>query len=370
MMFDDWRGRLVLFGGLVPGINTQVDETWEFDGSAWQRRTTANRPPARYAARGCFRGDRGAVLMFGGVATTLAGTQAFDDTWEYDGTDWRQVASGGLTQPSQVVFAADVARGTVVAYSGVATHELGAAGWVTVQPVVSPPNRTAAGLGYDPRRRRCVMFAGRDAVTGIQLLDFWEYDGVTWLQQTPVPGPSRPRYGVQMYYDPTARAVLGVGGSFQAGNTIRTLADVLRYEPTVAAESLQFGEGCPGRTDIPLLATSELPWLGRTVELRVAVPAGGIACFVAGLSNTLNAGQPLPQPLAGLGLEGCQLLVSTEVAVVTFAGANGTAAVALAVPNSPALLNAQLFAQAAVPGTGTSSGLVATRGLRLVVGSF
>lgn len=289
MVFDERRNRLVLFGGLSLAAHTQVDETWEFDSTRWHLRATATRPPARYGARGCYRADRGTVLMFGGFTTTDAGTVPLDDTWEYDGTDWRLVATGGLPV-STTAFATDLARGTVVAYSGLATHELRATGWTVVQPTQSPPNRIAPGLAYDPRRRRCVMFGGRDPVTRLQLRDFWEYDGVTWVQRNPVPAPVRPRYAAQMHYDPTARAVLAIGGSLQLGDLIRPLADVMRYEPTVAAESLAFGVGCPGRDDIPALTTSQLPWLGRTIQLQIPLPPGSLAFFVGGASNTVSAG--------------------------------------------------------------------------------
>ena len=186
-----------------------------------------------------------------------------------------------------------------------------------------------------------------------------------------MPAPVRPSYAAQMHYDPTARAVLVIGGQLQLGNSIRPMAGVMRYEPTVAAESLSFGVGCPGRSDVPALTTSQLPWLGRTMRLQVAVPPGTVAFFVGGASNTATAGgQALPRSLTPFGLQGCQQLVSTQSLAPRTGSAAGIASLPLVIPNLPVLLGTTLFVQAVIPGMGTTSGLVTTNGIQLVAGSF
>jgi hypothetical protein len=78
MAYDAARGVTVLFGGSndVPG-NTQVGDTWEWDGNQWQTRW-ADGPSPRLSAGMAFDSQRNATVLFGG-----AGAGAYADTWHY-----------------------------------------------------------------------------------------------------------------------------------------------------------------------------------------------------------------------------------------------------------------------------------------------
>ena len=56
----------------------------------------------------------------------------------------------------------------------------------------------------------------------------------------------------------------------------------------------------------------------------------------------------LPLSLAALGAPDCELLVSVDLTAVTMTDASGAALVPVAVPNDPALLDAEFFEQFAV----------------------
>jgi hypothetical protein len=57
-------GKIVMFGG-SDGSGATIDETWEWDGTDWTRRTPATRPSPR---GGAGMGAIGGVLVvFGGV---------------------------------------------------------------------------------------------------------------------------------------------------------------------------------------------------------------------------------------------------------------------------------------------------------------
>jgi hypothetical protein len=98
MAYDKGRAVTVMFGGwngLSPGV--MYNATWEFDGTNWVTVATATAPSARYRA-GCVYDDRrGRVVVYGGFGS---GT-ALQDTWEYDGNDWTQVLTGGPTKSTE-----------------------------------------------------------------------------------------------------------------------------------------------------------------------------------------------------------------------------------------------------------------------------
>jgi hypothetical protein len=146
MVWDSVRGVVVLFGGL--GSDDTLDDTWEWDGMSWTKRTPVTRPPGRRAHAMAFDRDRGVTVLFGGTDSDLSAFPQTHrgDTWEYDGTDW-----------------------------------------VETTPSTSPPARFKPALVYDELRQVTVLFSGGQQ--GIELNDTWEYDGVTWRQAAPSTSP-------------------------------------------------------------------------------------------------------------------------------------------------------------------------------------
>ncbi|MCA8948911.1 MAG: hypothetical protein KDE27_05370 [Planctomycetes bacterium] len=84
MAYDPYRQVVVLFGGApTNAVSGCLDDTWEFDGSTWTRRTAHAAPPARVDHAMCFDLVSACCVVFGGrAATTLA------DTWTFDGATW------------------------------------------------------------------------------------------------------------------------------------------------------------------------------------------------------------------------------------------------------------------------------------------
>jgi hypothetical protein len=72
--------------------------------------------------------------------------------------------------------------------------------------IVAPPARYGASMGYDPVRRRVVLFGGR---SGDQLFfsDTWLWDGHAWSEAHPAHHPDQVDQGFQMAFD-AARSVL------------------------------------------------------------------------------------------------------------------------------------------------------------------
>ncbi|MFO7559880.1 MAG: hypothetical protein R6X10_13685, partial [Desulfobacterales bacterium] len=85
MMAHDWgRQRAVLFGGR-DATNTNLGDTWEWDGQTWIRMNPATSPAARWYLAMAFDLARSRVVLFGGDGGGVRG-----DTWEWDGVNWVQ----------------------------------------------------------------------------------------------------------------------------------------------------------------------------------------------------------------------------------------------------------------------------------------
>ena len=89
MVYDPQRQRTVLFGGRTE--EGRLNDTWEYDGENWLRISTRTLPAGRSpSGQMVYDSARQRVVLFGGLSansTTLA------DTWEYDGTNWQRFNS-------------------------------------------------------------------------------------------------------------------------------------------------------------------------------------------------------------------------------------------------------------------------------------
>lgn len=98
LAYDRTRQRTVLFGGYHHGTTMcDLSDTWEYDGTGWTRVTTAHVPPGRANAAMTYDSTRGVMVLFGGGVVNCSNLQ--NDTWEYDGSDWRQVSTSQQPPP-------------------------------------------------------------------------------------------------------------------------------------------------------------------------------------------------------------------------------------------------------------------------------
>lgn len=142
MVYDTNRQKLIImWGQLRYG-------TLEFDDTAWEdypSTVVVSEDPERYRQQDyalSYDQHRGVTVLFGGLSAK-AGADSFplNDTWEYDGETWKEMA-----------------------------------------PATAPPPRSGHMMVYDEARQVIVLFGGRDADIN-RLNDTWEYDGVTWVQK-------------------------------------------------------------------------------------------------------------------------------------------------------------------------------------------
>lgn len=133
--YDTNSGEGVVFGGIYK--NRWSDETWIWDGDDWRQADAATSPPAREKVAMAYDESRDRMVIFGGsMQETL-----FDDTWEWDGQDWQ-----------------------------------------LVEPAHKPPARCCHAMAYDSARDRVIMHGGWNALTGEFFYDMWAWDGTDWQE--------------------------------------------------------------------------------------------------------------------------------------------------------------------------------------------
>jgi Galactose oxidase, central domain len=112
MVYDSARSRIVLFGG---SAGRPLDDTWEYDGTTWTERSPSVVPPPRVAACAAYDSARKVSVVFGGRSNDQS--TSLSDTWEWDGTTWRQGPSGPPPRRS-CAMTFDKARNVILMYGG------------------------------------------------------------------------------------------------------------------------------------------------------------------------------------------------------------------------------------------------------------
>jgi len=201
LAYDSQRGRIVLYGG--SGANGCLPETWEWDGTRWERKSPVHAPGV-CATSMAYDSRRGRTVFWS------AGT------WEWDGTDW--ALRNPPTQPpamSDHALAYDTTRGVTVLFGNSSnsshTWEWDGTFWVQRTPAHQPSTRYRPALAYDESRGVTVLYGGMPAGTYDPTTETWEWDGNDWAQRFPMTNPGR-RARHAMAYDHARNRILLFGG--------------------------------------------------------------------------------------------------------------------------------------------------------------
>jgi hypothetical protein len=265
MVYDTFRHRTVLFGGLRPDATYGLKfspETWEWDGTNWQQITTAHLPPltdSLYDSAACYDSARKEMLFFSSLVEPF---------WAYDGKDWSVRNSGGVGPGYYVgcLMTFDSSRGVAVL--------LGASGGTLAQYPARPLwewdgswheraqsgqrpwlNYTGNAVTYDTLRQECVVFGQQTGDVDGQETQFiypapdflryiWRWNGAQWQADPPTPtlGVSANQFH-SMAFDSDRNALVLFGGSNEKGdyNTNYTYEIVYKDAPTVLRQpTVQF----------------------------------------------------------------------------------------------------------------------------------
>ncbi len=135
MAYDESLDRIVLFGGLRR-YEFPANDTWEWDGAVWEKKTPVDPPAARFFHAMAYHPGLGQTVMFGG--RTADGLT--DECWTWDGVVW------------------------------------------TLLELPGPEAREHFGMAYDPDNQCMVVFGGMGNRT--ILGDTWELYGETDICDT------------------------------------------------------------------------------------------------------------------------------------------------------------------------------------------
>jgi hypothetical protein len=155
--------------------------------------------------------------------------------WGWDGATWAKFQVS--TPPARAIHTMvyDVRRRRMVLFGGRDnsgrmgdTWEWDGAAWTEVTPAISPSPRESSVMAYDHARGRVVLFGGYG--NGV-LADTWEWDGATWTNPSPAQSPPA-RDSATMVYDPLRRVVVLFSGS----NAVAAFKDTWEWNGSTWSE--------------------------------------------------------------------------------------------------------------------------------------
>jgi hypothetical protein len=190
MAFDTLRNVIVLYGGIVGVVAN--DDTYEWNGSVWVKKTPIASPGGRYGHGMAYDEHRSVVVIFGGITGG-----ATDETWEYSGTTWAQKASGAVTKPNGAslnVMAYDNVLQKVILFGNPATYNdtwsWDGATWVKLAPAALPDGRRFFSMATNLTRNTITLFGGQ-LTAGLAFNDeTWEWGGANWVEKTVTANPT------------------------------------------------------------------------------------------------------------------------------------------------------------------------------------
>jgi hypothetical protein len=117
MIFDPGRSRILMFGGGAAATSGDLADTWEWLVNNWVQRTPTSAPSARRGAHLAHDSARGRIVLFGG-GVGGGGNPKHGDTWEWDGSEWRQTASTGPSARWLSAITYDPVHGGTLLFGG------------------------------------------------------------------------------------------------------------------------------------------------------------------------------------------------------------------------------------------------------------
>lgn len=181
MCWDAPQRRVLLFDWTGATYQTELNQTWAWDGTNWAQLTTSGTPsghsfwPANMA---CHSATRSAVFsgrMSNGTPTT----------WTFDGTSWVRTTSTSGTASISFIMAPDEAHSVVVLFGQNGdTWTWDGTRWTPQNPNHAPPARRGAAIAYDSVHHQVVLFGGStgDAADLRELNDIWTWNGTDWTK--------------------------------------------------------------------------------------------------------------------------------------------------------------------------------------------
>ena len=177
--YDPSQGNSVLFGGhdwmfFLSAGGGQYGDTWTWDGTDWTQESPANSPAGRARHAMAYDGATDNVILFSGTSTQdLTTGGLFSDMWSWDGSNWTQLNPATLPPArNDAAMAWDSSRNVVVLHGGVDgslgvvyndTWEWDGTDWKNVT-AAGDPGLSGHRMAYDATRQEMFFFGGAQIV--------------------------------------------------------------------------------------------------------------------------------------------------------------------------------------------------------------
>jgi len=222
MCYDTLRDRTVFYGGYDASMEDWAQgSTMEWDGTAWHFILSGGFgcPHGGFCTMAYDDAQQNCVLFGGEFWDWEVPEGPASETWTFDGEDWAWEADGsdGPQNGFGAAMVYDTARGRSVLFGGEGvsneTWEWDGTAWEQMQLITEGPEPSShAGFVYDGGRGRAIMFGGK-ADDGVDLGQFWEWDGQVWTPVSPPGDTPKPRYGHSLTYDAREGRLTLFGGN-------------------------------------------------------------------------------------------------------------------------------------------------------------
>lgn len=205
LAYDPQSNTLILFGGSTvsnqahPPASSLLDDTWSWDGHAWQQLHPATSPPALYGAELVADPTSRHLLLLGGSGQTdSSGVLLMQQgVWTWDGQTWTRAGDNPLQMPF-LAAGADPVHKQVLVGGNDSGYQLNQCGGRVACPVLAQINKpgafvwngkswsaaggtaprwSSAGTAFDPMSGQ-LLSAGGSVTTGLQSTYAW--DGKRW----------------------------------------------------------------------------------------------------------------------------------------------------------------------------------------------
>lgn len=308
--YDTADREVVLFGGdYAPSLNVDVGlgDTWVLNGTTWMKLSLLTSPSPRAYPAMAYSSVDGAVILFGGWATT--NNTYLDDTWSFQNSSWSSVALQSPPRARSSSALADYPSRGVLMFGGSSVssarfndtwlYESG--DWDPINSSTSPGARCCMGLAFDQRDGYVVLFGGRLSNYGAWVGDSW----ILWLGNTSGSGGSGDHItstplSVHLEASPLAAGAL----SFELSATVSggqppysvTVTDgqggVMTYAEAVNDSPLDWATtySAPG---VYLAGATVRDATGGRVDTQVVVRAGVASLMEAKVSEVPGSGSSI-----------------------------------------------------------------------------
>jgi hypothetical protein len=224
MVYDSALGEIVMFGGRSDSAD--LNDTWVYKNNDWSQLTPATSPSGRQLAGAAYDPVRDRIVLFGGTQVSADGKSlvAVHDTWEFDGTNWKQIGGDGPAI-SKPLLAYDAARNQVVMLgidatvtTQMYTYNADAGTWTQVKPTLLPPCVNEGQLTYHDATQKLV-YTGGVCTNATGADETYEWDGTNWTKVDLLLAANRV-FGAAFGYDASRQVAALFGGATVVGTPL------------------------------------------------------------------------------------------------------------------------------------------------------